>query len=126
MIYPVPKPGPKLKEKPQRLGARKEPRRSGRDRDPVYLARVRRLPCAARRMSSCAGAIEADHAGRRPLGRKSHDHEAIPMCQQHHWQRTNYVGAFEKFMGADMRRWCDRVIDATRAQLGWTPPKEIP
>jgi len=124
MLFP--KPEPRYKAPPQKLGKRKEPRRSGRDRDPLYMAKVKRLPCAARRMSSCEGVIEADHAGPRPLGRKSHDHQTIPMCQKHHWQRTNYVGVFEKFMGADMRRWCDRVIEETRKALGWTPPKETP
>lgn len=116
-----PKPAPKFKEPARRLGARSEPRRGPR-RDPAYRARVRRLKCAARLMSPCQGRVECDHMGPRGLGQKCHDDEGGPMCQGHHRDRTDYAGVFEKFLGADMRRWCDRVIEETRKLLGWTPP----
>ena len=53
-----------------------------------------------------------------PLGRKCSDDEAIPLCQTHHVQRTNYVGYFLGMVAHEMRSWCDRRIAETRARLG--------
>lgn len=119
-----PKPAPRIKPPRARLGKRKEARRSGRDRDPVFLAKVRRLPCACIKAFPghvCEGRVEADHMGPRPLGRKCHDHESGPMCQRAHWERTNYVGLFKNFTAVDMRWWCDDRIAETRTALGWKP-----
>lgn len=33
---------------------------------------------------TCEGRVEADHAGRRGTGRKSHDSTVIPLCRYHH------------------------------------------
>lgn len=128
MIYPVPKPMPRIKEKRARLGARRTPRRADRRIDPAYRARVRTLKCAARKFPGhkCEGRIECDHMGERPYGRKCHDDESGPMCTIGHWARTNYVREFKAFTAVEMRAWCDQVIAETRAKLGWTPPKEAP
>lgn len=129
---PCPKPAPKMKQAKGYTSVptkRKEERRSGRDRDPGYLAKVRGMrQCYAQRglfpAGSCEGRIEADHVGPRPLGRKCHDREAIPLCTKHHWLRTNYLGPFEKFTATTMRAWADEAIAWTQSRLGYTPPKE--
>lgn len=97
---------------------RSSPRRSARVRDRDYLLRVRALPCCARELGGCEGPIEADHAGRRPMGRKCSDDEAIPICQLHHRQRTDFSGPFKAWDGASMREWLDECIRWTRAALG--------
>jgi len=33
---------------------------------------------------TCEGAVEADHAGQRGVGRKAHDSTCIPLCRYHH------------------------------------------
>lgn len=129
---PCPKPQPRIKKRRGYTSVptkRKEERRSGRDRDPAYLAKVRAMRvCYAKvkfpRQHTCDGRIEADHMGQRPLGRKCHDREAGPMCTVAHWQRTNYVGVFEQFTAVEMRAFCDEAIAWTQNRLGYTPPKE--
>jgi len=126
MIFHCPKPSPKMKPKRSKLGKRETERRSGRRRDPSYLAKVRTLPCCLAKLGTCEGRIEADHAGPRPLGRKCHDDEAIPMCQLHHWARTNYLRFFAGFTAEDMRAWADVQIGLTRARLNWKEPPANP
>lgn len=128
---PCPKPSPKMKKERGYTSVpakRKEERRSGRDRDPAYLAKVRGMrQCYAKLKfphTECDGRIEADHQGPRPVGRKCHDREAVPMCTKHHWLRTNYLGPFEKFEATAMREFCDGAIAWTQNRLGYTPPKE--
>lgn len=107
-------------------------------RDREYLLAVKQLPCCmAGRFDivfvfgaggtavrfPCSGPIEADHAGRRPYGRKCSDDETIPLCRSHHAQRTNGLGWFF-FVGLardkdKLRDWLDARIDETqRALLG--------
>lgn len=76
-----------------------------RPRDEVYMAWVRRLPCAARAMSPCLGRIDPDHAGRRPTGRKADDRTCIPMCRRHHRQRDTFKGPFRDWDKMRMRWW---------------------
>lgn len=114
-------------------------------RDREYLLAVKQLPCClmrevrvfanvalwseARRarlleqylnvaFSTCEGAVEADHAGERPFGRKADDDTAIPLCRKHHRERTDYTGAFRGYTAVSMRLWCDWAISLTRALLG--------
>lgn len=67
--------------------------KQARQRDPVYLAWLRRQPCAARHLGGCSGPIEAAHirfsdaaAGRVNPGmqRKPDDRYAAPLCSGHH------------------------------------------
>jgi hypothetical protein len=79
-------------------------RRSERVRDAEYLAWVRTQPCAYRAYDERIGntlsyglwhvcpkntRIEAHHAGRRPMGRKCNDREAVPLCHESHDELTN-------------------------------------
>ena len=98
---------------PQR---RATPRRSERVRNPAFLAFVHELPCAAIGLPGhvCAGRIEADHAGDRPIGRKADDDTCIALCSLAHRQRTDMTGPFREFTRAEMRSWLDGHIAETR------------
>src|SRR4051812_40559530 len=89
-----------LRRKTRLRQKRATPRRSGRVRDRDYLLAVKTLPCmfaTAAWGPPCKGPIEADHAGQRPFGRKCNDDEAVPLCQKHHRERTDYTGPFAGF-----------------------------
>lgn len=110
---------------------RAKPRRSKRMRDVEHLLLVKQLPCCRpvvcrggelRKQQTdewerCEGPIEADHAGRRPLGRKCSDDETIPLCRRHHRDRTDLRGVFAGFDAWCMRQWLDRQIALTRAAV---------
>jgi len=64
-------------------------------RSEEYLAFVRKFPCTfASRLASplhaCDGAIEAHHDGPHPMGQKTDDSRAVPVCQRHHQMLTEY------------------------------------
>jgi hypothetical protein len=73
--------------------------RQVRERDPGFLAYLRRQPCEARGYSPCEGPIEAAHIrysdakyGANPgMGRKNHDRCANPLCRVHH-TKQHHVG----------------------------------
>lgn len=104
---------------------RNTPRRSSRVRDPVFLELVRRLACCAAhldtrmdtRMGTCSPTyktIEAHHMGRRGLGEKSHDHEAVPLCAAHHRDWHNCTGVFKGRDRAWRAGFAEGVIAQTR------------
>jgi hypothetical protein len=101
------------------------PRRSERVRDADHLHRVHDLPCCARDLSPCFGPIEADHAGRRPMGRKADDDTCISLCVGHHRQRTDFSGPFKHWKGEEMRLWLDEKIAETRLLLARMTPAEV-
>jgi hypothetical protein len=78
--------------------------REPRERDPGFLAYLRRQPCEAAHLGGCSGPIEAAHirysdvaAGRNPgLGRKNHDRHCTPLCRAHH-QHDQHLGAERAF-----------------------------
>ena len=107
-----------------RLRARRPTkRRSERVEDRGLLAAVHGLPCSARHLpgARCHGPIEADHAGDRPYGRRSHDTEVIPLCRQCHADRTSASsvsgGPFAAMTPAERRTWCEDQI--ARIQAWW-------
>ena len=89
------------------------PKPIGRQLDPGYLRAVRRLPCLLSG-AGCWGPVEADHAGPRPVGRKADDRTAVPLCRQHHHQRTNACGWFRDLTPEQRRVWCERAIEQTQ------------
>lgn len=105
---------PMTKARRTSIGRRAEPRRSERERDPGYMDKVRALPCCARHLGSCFGAVEADHAGARPAGRKASDGTCIPLCRSHHRQRTDFTGDFRDFDQARMRAFLVAAIAHTQ------------
>lgn len=100
---------------------RATPRRSERVRDPAVLARVAALPCAARGLAghTCAGRVEVDHVGPRPLGRKCSDAagELVPLCSRAHRERTDFTGSFRSFTRSTMRAFLAAAAAATAHQL---------
>lgn len=83
------------RQREQRVTQERVKPKGGRERDPGYLAFLRRLPCVAGVMGlpDCQGATQAAHlrfsdakAGRTNPGMqaKPHDRHATPLCAHHH------------------------------------------
>lgn len=62
----------------------------------------------------CDGPIEADHMGRRPLGRKADDRSCGALCRQHHRERTDHCGIFKLATKGQIRDWMDEVVAYTQ------------
>lgn len=86
--------------------------RQPRERDPGFLAYLRRLPCEAHHLGGCDGPIEAAHirysdfrkGSTNPgAGRKNHDRNANPLCRHHHQhdQHRRSERAFWEELGKD-------------------------
>lgn len=112
-----------LRRKTRMKQRREKPRRSGRVRNPAFMAWVRRQPCAVRieapdpnRLTPCTGRLESDHQGWRPKGRKSNDDECVPMCKKHHAERTAQWGCFRELDQEQLRAWGARAIERTQAE----------
>ena len=110
------------------------PKPEKRRRDAKFLAWIHRQPCllagvcyAAKRghiYDACEGiwkgskpqGVEADHAGRRGMSRKSHDDESLPFCPKHHRDRTELTGFFspDRMSREERRAWLDERIAETQ------------
>lgn len=108
----------------RRKPAGERSRYADRDRDTDRMLWVKTRPCSVvahprawMRETMCGGPIEADHAGRRGLGQKAGDDTCIPLCSQHHRERTDHHGAFFLGTKAQLREWLDFVVLAT--QTAW-------
>lgn len=97
--------------------ARKKSAYKLRVRDTEYMLWIKQQRCCARHSSDCDGPVEADHAGRRPTGRKSGDRSCIPLCTLHHMQRGSFSGVFRTWNQAMMRAWLEGHVLAYRAQF---------
>lgn len=97
-------------------GRKESVRRSDRKREPEYRRWIKLQPCCASGLSQCYGEVEADHAGRRPYGRKADDNTCIPLCQRHHEQRASFHGPFKTWNQAMMRLWLHGHILVYQAQ----------
>lgn len=83
----------------------------GREREPGFLAYLRRQPCEAAHLGGCEGPIQACHvrfadAARRivnpGLQRKNHDRHATPACAAHHaLQHSMNERAYWALLGKD-------------------------
>lgn len=97
---------------------RSQPRREQPgDRDPAYLAIVRKLRCCARDLGTpCRGRIDAHHPRHlaRGAGLKAPDDCAIPLCRWHHvFELHANAGAFKRWSKQQLRGWQDiRVREA--------------
>ena len=100
---------------PLRSRPRNPSKYRSRERDTEYMLWVRRQPCAARALDpNCDGHVQADHAGRRSIGRKADDRSCIPLCQKHHTQRASFHGVFRSWSQATMRAWLQMTAAETR------------
>lgn len=97
---------------------RSKPRRSERVRDRDFLSWIHSQPCCAQGIPGhvCAGRIEADHAGQRPLGRKADDDTCIAICSQGHRERTDFSGPFKHWSRDEMRAWLAGQIEAHQSK----------
>lgn len=89
----------------KRVGKRAPGQRQPRERDPGFLAYLRRLPCVAGMIEGgCEGPTQAAHIryseagkGRNPgMAAKNHDRCATPLCERHHI-RDQHAGAERAF-----------------------------
>lgn len=95
----------------KRVGKREQGQRQPRERDPGFLAFLRRQPCAVAHLGGCSGPIEAAHIrysdaskGRNPgMQAKNHDRNANPLCRHHHQhdQHRRSERAFWEAAGLD-------------------------
>ena len=83
----------KRKARPAKVRPTAEGQRKPRERDPGFLAFLRRQPCAVAG-PGCDGAVQAAHLrthapGERPtgMGRKPDDSRCLPLCAEHHRQQ---------------------------------------
>jgi len=99
---------------------------AGEDKD--YLERVIRLPCVARGMSvahQCGGEMVAHHrstgrVARAPVkgaDRRSHDHDAIPLCAIHHGQWHDAKGPFKVLIRSEREAWEAEQVHRTQRIL---------
>ena len=104
---------------------RKEPRRSSREHDSVYLAKVRTLTCCVARLGmqphSCMGTVVAHHAGTHGMGQKCADSQTIPLCSLAHSCLHDFRGPFAGWTRSRMREWEDARITETQCALGHSP-----
>lgn len=95
------------REARKRVGKRVEGQRQPRERDPGFLAFLRRQPCAAGHLGGCEGPIEAAHIrlssakhGVKNAGMqaKPSDKFATGLCRHHH-QYDQHRGSEAAFWG---------------------------
>lgn len=65
----------------------------------------------------CGGRVQADHMGERAFGKKADDTTCVPICRNHHGERTDYRGVFKNWTKVEMRQFCDWAINWTRCEL---------
>lgn len=111
-----------LRRTPLRRKARLRPRSkrnsyARRQRDPEYMAFVRRLPCSVSWPHGCQGPVEAHHAGERPFGRKAPDWTCLPLCHKAH---HDWHSGGSTWKGVDRRAWASEQIGLHRlAYAAW-------
>lgn len=97
------------------------PKPAGRRYDDGHRAAVLTLPCLLRDDPEhvCDGRTQGDHAGKRPMGRKSDDDEEISLCPSAHRQRQTYTGWCAGLDKHGMRLVMTTAIAETQARLGY-------
>lgn len=104
--------------RPKTLATRKRTKYARRERHVDYMLAVKAmLPCILSHLGECEGVVEADHAGDRGLGQKSHDNTVIPLCTRHHRDRTDLTGFFSSFDRATMREWRHARVAETQVSM---------
>lgn len=121
-----------LRRGPWRRGKRAKSSYRRRERFVDYMLWVKTLPCMVSQIgiafapsgevlivqlrsprADCYGEVQADHAGRRAFGRKAHDNTCIPLCREHHDERTMGHGAFRGLTLEQKREWNAFAIKTT-------------
>lgn len=106
---------------------------SRRPRDLEFMGWARRQPCIVRELAPgsfmrasvtqtattpCTGHVEADHMGARGLSQKADDNTCVPMCRQHHRERTDHTGTFRPLTRDELRAW--RAVAIEHTQTAWS------
>lgn len=76
------------------------------DELPQYTARLRQLPCVACKREP-AGTVH-HHTGRRGMGQRAHDRDAMPLCPQCHHDLHAHAGRFKHFTREQLQEFQDR------------------
>jgi hypothetical protein len=110
---------------------RSTPRRSSREHDQKYMARVRELYCLCtdfifrsgmyddcHRGCSARDTMHAHHMGARGLGQKCTDYETVPFCERHHRDWHDCTGPFEGKSKEWRREFAQAAIEDTQSKLG--------
>lgn len=113
--------GAPIARKPMRRGDKRS-KYAQRPRDSDFISFVWTLPCAVlvywmpweHEITPCDGRIEADHMGDRARGRKATDNTCVPMCHQHHVERTIHHGVFWNATKDQLREWRAMAIGDTQ------------
>lgn len=89
--------------------------------DPVYVAKVRALPCIARSIFGhrCLGDVQAHHAGEHSAGKKAPDSTCVPLCMGGHRDLHELRGAFRDYTRVRIRELENRWIADTQRELGY-------
>lgn len=97
-------------------------------KDPAYVARVKLMPCCARRLSGCTGPVDPHHAGGlvhgRGVGLKPPDRTCIALCRGHHDALHDGRYPFsvsDRWTKSRRRRWQDAQIARTQKELDAPP-----
>lgn len=94
-------------------------------KDVAFVSWVKRQSCVLRQLAECYGEIEAHHAGKKPgRGLKADDRTCIPLCHKHHMELGALSGFFKGWVGDELRRWQDTLIEETQEAYddGVMPP----
>jgi hypothetical protein len=102
-----------------------------RPRDTAFMLWVKTLLCAVEeewplfpvKPTPCDGVIEADHMGARGLGRKADDSTCVPMCSNHHRERSDHAGTFRAMTKEQLRTWRGRAM--LRTQTLWAEQRGL-
>lgn len=98
-----------------------------RERDLEFMRWVRHQPCILRVIcpflsmpvgfatTPCSGPVEADHMGERGIGQKADDRTCVPMCRNHHRERTDHMRTFRPLTRDELRAWRAAAIEHTQA-----------
>lgn len=99
-----------------------------RERDTPYMLWCKTLPCLLApyqhldAVGRCDGPTEADHAGKRAMGRKAPDTTVIPLCRLHHVARHIKGNDFFRALDHDATRaWLDAMIAQVQHRAGLSP-----
>lgn len=97
-----------------------------------YMGWVKQQPCIVRTLaeieaaetgrggdliialSNCGGVVEADHTVNGGMSHKGPDALCVPICTQHHRERTDFSGAFKFFTKATMRAFTSTAVQLTQ------------
>lgn len=103
---------------------------SRRERDFDFMGFVKQQPCVVHvlpppfytsspraKATPCSGEVEADHQGAHGLGQKAADDTCVPLCMQHHRERTDHSGTFRSFTRDEARSW--RALAIAHTQANW-------